>query len=127
MEHLMELNIAIREPHVVKGKTMDICMIDFTGTTQGPHFTGKVIGTGVDTQKIRPGQPMFLSARYMLEGDDAVGNPCKIFIENNGDDFDNCKPMIITDSPLLQEWEEAELKATVTPVDRGVTINIYKL
>jgi hypothetical protein len=87
----------------------------------------EVIGAGVDTQKIEKDGPAFLSARYMLEGTDADNNPCRLYIENNGSDFDNCTPTIYASSPLLADWETSPLKAKVIPCEGGVMIEIYKL
>ena len=127
MELLMEIKIRITGSQYVGGHTKNINMIEFGGTTEGPHFNGEVIGTGVDTQKIEKAGGAFLSARYMLEGTDADNNPCRIFIENNGTDFDNCTPTIYTNSPLLADWETSPLKAKVLPLEGGVLIQVYKL
>jgi len=126
MELLMEIQIRIKSSQFVEGYTKDICMIEFDGTANGPYFHGKVIGTGVDTQKIEKSKQMLLSARYMLEGTDASQTPCRIFIENNGTDFDSCKPTIYTNSPLLADWETSDLRAKIIPCEGGVTIRIYK-
>lgn len=127
MEKVMEIAIRIKGSEFVAGHTKDVCMIQFDGTATGPYFQGEVIGAGVDTQKIEKTKEMVLSARYMLEGVDADKNPCRIFIENNGSDFDNCKPTVYTNSPLLADWETSELKAKVIPCDGGVTIEVYML
>lgn len=126
MELLMEIEIRIKGSQFVAGHTKDICMIEFDGTATGPYFNGEVISTGVDTQKIEKTKEMLLSARYMLEGTDAAGNNCRIFIENNGSDFDNCKPTVYTNSPLLAEWETSDLSAKVIPQEGGVKIQVYK-
>lgn len=126
MELLMEIDIRIKGSQFVAGHTRDICMIDFDGTATGPYFHGEVIGTGVDTQKIEKTKEMVLSARYMLEGKDSAGNNCRIFIENNGSDFNNCKPTVYTNSPLLADWETSDLTAKVIPKEGGVTIQIYR-
>lgn len=126
MELIMELQIRIKGSQFVEGHTKDICMIEFDGTASGPYFNGTVIGTGVDTQKIEKTKEMVLSARYMLEGMDAANTPCRIFIENNGSDFEHCKPTVYTDSPLLADWETTDLAAKVLPKEGGVTIQIYK-
>lgn len=126
MELLMEIEIRIKGSQFVAGHTRDVCMIEFGGTATGSYFNGEVIGTGVDTQKIEKSKEMILSARYMLEGKDSAGNNCRIFIENNGSDFNNCKPTVYTDSPLLADWETSDLTAKVIPNDSGVLIQIYK-
>ena len=81
---LMEVRVKCEEPLKVTGAKTDIVMIPFTGEATGPYFTGHIIGTGVDTQKIEKGGIPFLSARYMLEGKDYGNTPCKMFIENQG-------------------------------------------
>ena len=126
MELLMEIDIRIKGSQFVAGHTKDICMIEFDGTATGPYFNGEVIGTGVDTQKIEKTKEMALSARYMLDGKDSVGNECRMFIENNGSDFDNCKPTVYTNSPVLSDWETTDLTAKVIPKDGGVTIQVYR-
>ncbi len=126
MELLMEIDIRITGSQFVAGHTRDICMIEFGGTASGPYFNGEVIGTGVDTQKIEKTKEMLLSARYMLEGKDSAGNDCRIFIENNGSDFDNCKPTVYTSSPLLADWETSDLTAKVIPQEGGVKIQVYR-
>ena len=126
MELLMEIDIRIKSSQFVAGHTKDICMIEFDGTATGSYFNGEVIGTGVDTQKIEKTKEMALSARYMLDGKDSAGNECRMFIENNGSDFDNCKPTVYTNSPVLSDWETTDLTAKVIPKEGGVTIQVYR-
>ena len=121
---LMEIRVECFEPLCVEGKTKKIVMIPFGGEASGEYFTGKVIGPGVDTQKITDGKTM-LSARYMLEGKDSAGNHCKVFVENQGGWDTGFKPMIVTDSPVLQEWEEKDLYATADGIPGGVLIRIF--
>jgi hypothetical protein len=125
-ELLMTINVKCEEPVSVTGANRTIVMIPFTGEAAGDLFSGHVIGTGVDTQKIEGGQKAFLSARYMLEGQDAAGNACRIFIENQGFWGENLTPSIVTDSPLLAGWEKAELYATAEGIPQGVIIRIYR-
>lgn len=126
MELLLNIQVRIKRSEYLEGQSKNICMIEFDGTATGPYFNGEVIGTGVDTQKIEKGGCAQLSARYMLEGTDAAGNHCRIFIENNGSDFNNCTPTIYTSSTLLAEWENASLQAKVIPTQDGVLIEIYR-
>ena len=125
-ELLMEIRVRILEPVSVKGGKTDIVMITFTGEASGPYFTGRTASTGVDTQKIDKTGRAVLSARYMLEGKDAGGNACRVFIENYGSWDTGFTPMIVTDSPLLASWEDAELYATVDGIPEGVKIGIYR-
>ena len=123
---VLTIDVKCKEAYGVKGQHLDVVMIPFTGTADGPYFRGEIIGTGVDTQKIPHGKNAFLSARYMLEGQDFKGQKCRIFIENQGEDLNCCTPIIVTDSQALSELEDALLKAVVKPVKDGVIVNIYK-
>ena len=123
-ELLMEIRVTCYEPVSVEGKNKKIVMIPFGGEASGEYFNGKVVGTGVDTQKIDPDGKVFLSARYMLEGTDAAGNACRIFVENQGGWDTGFTPAIVTDSPLLADWETADLYATAEGIPEGVMIRI---
>ena len=124
-EQLLEIHVICYEAVSVKGGKKDIVMVPFGGEAGGSLFHGRVIGTGVDTQTVVNGKAT-LSARYMLEGTDAEGNPCRIYIENQGNMETGLRPMIVTDSPLLREWEESELFSTVESAPGGVTLKIFR-
>lgn len=123
-EPILTIQVECGEPSCVTGYKMDIVMIPFTAVASGRFFTGKTVGTGVDTQKIVKGEEAFLSARYMLEGEDFAGNKCRVFIENQGNFRDGFKPMLVTDSPVLKDWEYAEFLAEIEPAAGGVIIRI---
>lgn len=130
-ELLLQIDVKCIEPQVVDGHSRKIVMVPFTGTTSGKYFTGKVIGTGVDTQKYpKDSNGNFidgagtLSARYMLEGTDFKGNPCHIFIENNAGP-NGWIPTITTDSPALASWESENLRSQVEPAEGGVVVSIF--
>lgn len=123
---ILIIHVICEEAFSVTGSKSDVVMIPFTGTAEGPLFQGKIIGTGVDTQKIPKGGRAFLSARYMLEGKDFEGRECRIFIENQGEDMNCCTPKVVTDSAALAELEDLPLKAVVTPSEGGVTVKVYK-
>lgn len=95
-------------------------MIPFGGEAVGPYFQGKVLPGGVDTQ-----MKGNLSARYMLEGTDCDGQPCKIFIENNGKFGEPyTHPTILTDSKALSFLNGAELLGKLDGGADGLTIRI---
>ncbi|MGN1100620.1 MAG: DUF3237 family protein [Huintestinicola sp.] len=126
MVKILEIAVEITDSAFVKGQHNSINMLSFTGEATGDYFHGRIIGTGVDTQRISPDGTMSLSARYMLQGKDHTGEDCRIFIENNGADLSCCKPSIITDSKALADWETAALMAKVVPTEKGVTVSIFK-
>ena len=125
-ELLMEIRVECGEAVSVRGQETAVVMVPFTGTTEGPYFQGKTVGTGVDTQRIGEDGAARLSARYMLEGTDAAGNACRIYIENEGNGQEGFIPRIVTDSPLLKGWETAELGATVDGIPGGVLVKIFR-
>lgn len=100
-------------------------MLCFSATAEGKYFNGRSLGTGVDTQRGKIGGSLSLSARYMLEGKDIDGLPCRIFIENNGSFEGGFEPRIITDSAALSEFEDRPLKAKIKQADGGVVVSIY--
>ena len=125
LEFLMSIDVRTSAAAGVSSSKGTINMIPFTGSTDGPYFKGEIVGTGCDTQKFGvAGSPAF-SARYLLKGKDYAGQSCSIFIENNGSDFNNCKPRIVTNSKALAFLETSDLKATVTPVDGGVIVRVF--
>ena len=123
---LLEIRVACGEALSVKGRQMSVVMIPFTGVSEGPYFFGKTLGTGVDTQKIGKDGSFLLSARYMLEGTDAAGNACRIFIENQGNEQEGFVPRIVTDSPVLKHWEETELYSAIEGIPGGVMVRVYQ-
>lgn len=127
MELIMTVHVILsKNVYSVKGKEMDICMLPFTGSVEGKYFNGKIIGEGVDTQKIEHNGTAMLSARYMMEGTDFNGNKCRVFVENNGESLEKCTPMIVTDSADLQFLSNTNLSAVVVTNEQGVDVKIYK-
>ena len=87
-------------------------MVLFDGECDCENFKGKVLPGGVDTQHYYAEGMGRISARYMLEGVDKEGKPCKIFIQNDGDHdhgFLPTRPKVYTDSEALRWLEDADL------------------
>lgn len=126
MKLLLTIHITITDSCAVNNGTSGVVMLPFTGYAEGDFFTGEIIGTGVDTQRIEKDRLVSLSARYMLEGKDYTGKECKIFIENNGSSLDHCIPTLVTDSDALSAWQQAELVSRVTPTEKGVIVRILE-
>lgn len=129
MQEILTVNVSIDDAAEVNGGGCSVCMVAFSGTADGPYFHGKILPHGVDTQRRAAGQPMTLSARYILEGTDDQSTPCRIFIENNGtEDSDHIlrtRPAIVTDSSSLAWMEQADLHGTVEGTEGGVIIHIF--
>ncbi|HEY9060540.1 MAG TPA: DUF3237 family protein [Pseudobacteroides sp.] len=112
-----------------------VVMIPFTGYVTGKYFEGKVLSGGVDTQIIgKHGDRHTLSARYMLEGKDYTGEPCKIYIENSGDIYEKRNnvlfrtcPKIITNSKALECLSKDLLIGEGIETENGLNIKIYRV
>lgn len=130
-KRILELKVYLDESFEVKGKTGQATMLLFHGEVDCEWFCGKTLPGSVDTQTIWQDQPWQVSARYILEGTDKDGSPCRIFIENNGGMAANGEaihttPRILTDSPALQWLENADLSGTVEGKEDYISIQIYQ-
>ncbi|MBE5803495.1 MAG: DUF3237 domain-containing protein [Clostridiales bacterium] len=125
MQELFSIHVILTQTHTVQSPKGAVSMVLFEGTCDCDFFHGRILPGGVDTQ--RDGA---LSARYMLEGTDAEGNPTRIFIENNGVWGENGQcvthPLIRTDNPRLAWLEEAVLTGGITGHEKGVDIHFYQ-
>ena len=135
LEEVLTVHVRIDSAVDLKGDNCDtIVMICFSGSVTGKYFSGEVLPGGVDTQIIgRFGDRHTLSARYMLEGKDFTGEPCKIFIENNGNINKEEKeylfrtyPKINTNSKALDFLNHSLLIGEGWPTEAGVDIKIYR-
>ncbi len=130
MKEILTIHIHMEETISIHGNTSDVTAIHFTGYAEGDYFNGTVLPHGIDFQKIKPGSSPELSARYLLEGTDCDGKPCRIAIENNGSSDENgvvrTKPFLVTDSRALAWMETAELTGTITNED-GLVIHILDI
>lgn len=100
----------------VKGSIGSVSMIHFMASADCENFKGKIVSDCVDTRLKYNGQIETLSARYILMGEDANGNPCSIYVENNGIDDNGMmtEPIVITDNPDFAWVESAKLHGTVS-------------
>ena len=130
MREILTIHVEIGKTYEVSGYNGIVRMIHFSGYGAGSGFEGKILPGGVDTQQQPGGMPLTLSARYMLEGTDAAGEKCRIFIENVGTAdahgiLNQTTPKIITDSKSLAWMETKTLVGTITPWKKGVVIHIF--
>jgi hypothetical protein len=68
----------------LKGPAGEAVMIPFTGTVRGELLSGRVLPGGVDAQTVNQNGVRHMCARYMLDCVDRDGEPCRVYIENNG-------------------------------------------
>lgn len=125
-EMLLKIQVQCKEAVSVRGRCGDIVVIPFSGSAEGPYFSGRILGEGVDVQKLGRDARKLLSARYVLEGEDFTGQKCRIFIENQGYQGEVYRPFVVTDSEALAGWEEEELWDTVEGTADGVCVKIYR-
>ncbi len=102
-------------------------MLMFEGECNCEYFKGKTLGGAVDTQHYFGEGIGTYSARYMLEGVDIEGKPCKIFVQNDGKHehgFLPSTPKVYTDSEALHWLEETELVGRMDFAEDGLYISI---
>jgi hypothetical protein len=108
---IFEVHVEIDNQTVsfLKGPAGEVVMIPFTGTVSGELLNGRVLPGGVDTQTVNQNGVRHMSARYMLDCVDRDGDPCRVYIENNGW-FETQSmpfktiPSFMTDSPKLAAY-----------------------
>ena len=94
---------------VLKSPAGEVVMIPFAGAVSGELLNGRVLPGGVDTQTVNQNGIRHMSARYMLDCVDKDGDPCRVYIENNGW-FETqsmpfkTKPTFLTDSQKLAHY-----------------------
>ena len=83
---IMQVHIELGKEHIVDldGPAGTVKMLPFTGSVEGEIFHGKAAPGGVDTQVTNRNQVRHMSARYMLVGEDCEGQPCHIYVDNEG-------------------------------------------
>ena len=110
---ILQVHIALDREHTVRleGPAGTVAMLPFTGRVEGELFSGEVLPGGVDTQITNQNQVRHMSARYMLAGRDYEGQPCHIFVENEGwfTNGDRPSPFLtvprfLTDSKVLAPY-----------------------
>ena len=134
MKTILRISVILDGHYEVKNEEgEDRTMLLFHGTADGDYFQGEILPGGVDTQVQIQEEARRLSARYILSGKDFNGDPCRIFIENNGEvtadgEIRTC-PKLFTDSKALHFLEKAKLEGTVTqmpgcPLEINIGIDI---
>lgn len=126
---ILWLYINLTEINEVVSNNVTAKMLLFDGTCKSDIFNGTILHGGVDTQMVYPDGTGTLSARYIVEGTDSKGNPCRLFIENNaklGADQIVTEPKIVTDSKELKWLETAKLVGRIEHGEQ-LTIVISKM
>lgn len=118
----------------LKGPAGEVVMIPFGGTVRGEIFNGRVLPGGVDTQTVDQNGVRHMSARYMLEGVGKNGEPCRIYIDNNGWFTGEMTmpfktiPTFFTNSKVLARYLHSNrFRAEGHPRQGGVTIKVFEI
>ncbi len=110
-------------------------IIPFSGRVDSPLFSGEILPGAADVQMTNAAGVRHLCAQYMLQGVDSEGNPCRLFISNNGyferdhrpKPFEAC-PTFLTDSPVLGPYlQGAHFRAEGHSSPEGVNIRIFDI
>ncbi len=133
---IFEVAVEINTTQVsqLKGPAGEVLMIPFSGTVTGELFSGQILPGGVDTQTVDQNGVRHMSARYMLEGVDNVGERCRIYIDNQGwfsgpvtMPFKTI-PTFYTDSQALAPYLHSnQFRTEGHPRQGGVTIKVYQI
>lgn len=123
---ILTFTIDIGSTSSVKGTAGNASMIQFKASSDCANFKGTIVADCVDTRLRYNGQIETLSARYIMTGEDAEGNPCSIYVENNGIDDNGMvtEPIVITDSLELAWMESSKLHGTVSWAPK-LTIHVW--
>ena len=120
--YLLKLRINVKGVQEVASPNATARMVLFDGSCEGQCFSGNILPGGVDTQIEYPDGSGTLSARYMIKGTDADGNPACLFVENSAKlGESDTVPHILTDQPTLH-WLESEKLAGRIISDNGELI-----
>ncbi len=126
---LFTLHINCFDSYEVKetGTGRTIRQVLFDGEAEGNVFNGRILPGGVDTQVVESSGEGTLSARYILEGKDADGRPCKMYIDNRGRLSENVTyPTIASDSAVIEKLKNSPLVGYKESDDDGFRIVIYQ-
>ena len=124
---IFRLYINVTQMHQIVFGDKCVNMLLFDGKCTGDYFQGNILSGGVDTQQVDLNGKGTLSARYMLEGIDKEGNPCKVFIQNDaeiGTEDSTTHPQIFTDSECLKWLEQETLTGRILWEQEQLIISI---
>ena len=136
MTPIMEFIVRLDRENISRMETAaeKITMLPFTGYVESELFTGRILPGGVDVQITNAAGIRHMCARYMFEGTDSAGKPCRLFVDNNGyfepnrepaPFFSTC-PTFYTDSEELGKYlHQRRFRAEGHGTKEGVNILIF--
>lgn len=133
---VLEIAVSINREDCTSFETCNgkVTMIPFAGEATG-IITGTVRPGGVDVQVTDAAGVCHMCARYIIDGTDANGDPCHLYVENNAY-FErgnnpmpfHATPTFMTDSPALAPYfHRAHFRAEGHGASGGVCIKVFDL
>lgn len=132
---IMEFNIIIKGEEIssMDSTSGNITIIPFGGDVHSELFTGEIRPGAADVQVSNPAGIRHMCAKYMFTGKDISGNPCSLFVENNGyfepestPGIFHAYPVFMTDSATLAPYlTQNRFRSEGHPQKEGVLIKIY--
>lgn len=124
---VLKINVRVKGCSAMESDETRVYMLMFDGTCEGAYFNGTILDGGVDTQVHNDALDIHtMSARYVMEGTDHEGKPCRIFVDNSasprGEEKLITTPKIYTNSTALKWLETAKLQGELIAEGEKVTI-----
>ena len=132
---IMDFHVYVRKEacsHLI-GNTGSAAIIPFDATVESTLFTGKTLPGAADVQVTNAAGIRHMCAQYMFTGLDSTGQPCKLFICNEGF-FEpgshprpfHARPTFLTDSKALGRYlMQDRFRAEGSMEDDCLHIRIY--
>ena len=100
------------EINTLQGPWGGVTFIPFEASVESSLFTGKTLPGAADVQTENRAGVRHLCAKYMFDGKDGSGNPCRLFVQNDGyltpanrnEPVIGAQPFFLTDSRELGEY-----------------------
>ncbi|MBQ0066264.1 MAG: DUF3237 family protein [Firmicutes bacterium] len=131
----MEFNIKINKENITKleAENGKVTVIPFTGNVESELFTGIVRPGAADVQTTDASGIRHMHAQYIFEGVNSKGEPCHLFVSNNGyfepgsspKPFFACPTFMSDDKELNRYLGGSHFRAEGHPSMEGVTIKIF--
>lgn len=132
---IMDFHVTVRREECshLDCETGRAVIIPFDATVKSELFTGKTLPGAADVQVTNAAGIRHMCAKYMFEGVDYTGTPCKLFVCNDGFFEPNSRPRpfhacphFMTDSCTLADYLHQEIfRAEGIQEDDCLHIRIY--
>lgn len=132
---VMDFHVFVRREECsrLSCETGSAAIIPFDATVESELFTGKTLPGAADVQVTNAAGIRHMCAQYMFEGVDSDGEPCKLFVCNEGFFEPNSRPRpfhacprFLTDSKALSAYlHQDRFRAEGVTEDDCLHIRIY--